>query len=180
MILEIPIQVLRSDICISSHNLTKQIHLTIALSVSDKSVNVIYFNGPSFTSIQQNTTNTGIVCMSPNFQRDSTICQYWKQTVEILLGHSHCLPLLQNSYLNDWWNHLYNGKSLLLQIINYGLSLEIVMILLVQTLPLKDGSAFNLPLIFKHLLNPVVTVLAEDWVTLTPTLTVCHCFKTAT
>ena len=123
MILEIPIQVLRSDICISSHNLMKQIHLTIALSVSDKSVNVIYFNGPRFTSIQQNTTNTGIVCMSPNFQRDSTICQYWKQTVEILLGHSHCLPLLQNSYLNDWWNHLYNGKSLLLQTYHFKLSI---------------------------------------------------------
>ena len=43
--LEIPIRVFRSDIDIFSHNLTEQIHLTI----SDKSVNVIYFNAPSFT-----------------------------------------------------------------------------------------------------------------------------------
>ena len=33
--------------------------------------------------------NTGIVYMSPNFQRDTTICRYWKQTVEILSGRSH-------------------------------------------------------------------------------------------
>ena len=67
--------------------------------------------------------NTGIVCMSPNFQWDATICQYWKQTDQILPGHSHCLLLLRNSYVTDWRNHLNNGRSLLLQTFLFWLAL---------------------------------------------------------
>ena len=70
-------------------------------------MNVIYFNSRSFTSIQQDTTNTGIVCMSPNFQWDATIC----------------LLLFQNSYPTDRWNHLINGRSLLLQTYHFWLPL---------------------------------------------------------
>ena len=60
------------------------------------------------------------------------------------------LSAVASKQLPDQWNHL------LLQsyhpIITSGLSWEIVMMLLVQALHLKDGSAFNFPLILEHLL----------------------------
>ena len=62
-------------------------------------------------------------------------------------------------------------SNLSFPIITSGLSWEIVMMLLVQALHLKDGSAFNFPLILvskgklkadPSLVNPVVIALAED------------------
>ena len=91
--------------------------------VSDKSVNVIYFNSPNFTSIQQYTANTDILWMSPNFQWEATICQYWKQTGNSSRLLSLSLLLLRNSYLTDWWNHLNNRRSVLLQTYHFQLSL---------------------------------------------------------
>ena len=61
--------------------------------------------------------------MSPNFQRDATICQYWKKTGDSSRPLSLCLLLLQNNYLTDRWNHLNNERSLLLQTYNFQLSL---------------------------------------------------------
>ena len=92
-------------------------------------MSVIYFDGPSFTSIQQDTTNTAIVCMSPNFQRDATICQYQKKTENSSRPLSLCLLLLRNSYLTDIWNHL--------NVVGTGITLE---------------RWICLPLIFEHLL----------------------------
>ena len=73
--------------------------------------------------MQQDTTNTGIVCMFPNFQRYVTICQYWKQTGNSSRPLSLCLLLLQSGCLTDRWNHLNDGRSLLLQAYYFRLSL---------------------------------------------------------
>ena len=113
--------------------------------------------------------NTGIVCMSPNFQRDATICHYWNQTGNSSRLLSLCLLLLQNSYLTDLWNHLNNGRRLLLQTFHFRLSL-------VNHLGKLSWCCWHsyhtwkidLPLTFLWFSSiscePSVTALAEDWV----------------
>ena len=100
LILEIPIWVLKSDLGIFFHIIWQNKSILHCVVVSDKLVNFIYFNDPSFTSIQQDTTNTGTVCMPPDFQWDATIFKYWKQTLEILPGRSH--SVLASKQLPDW------------------------------------------------------------------------------
>ena len=92
--------------------------------------------------------NTSIVCMSPNFQRDATVCHYWKQNVQILTGCSYSVCC----YFKTANIESPTTSNLPFPIITSGLSWEIVMMLLVQALHLKDGSAFNFPLILEHLL----------------------------
>ena len=111
----------------------------------------------SFTSIQLDTTNTYIVCKSPNFQWDDAIFMCWKQAGELLPGCSHYLLLLQNINLTDWWNQLNNMEGvyyfkLIISDYHFEIILRNCHDVLVQTFHLKDECAFSFSLIFDHFL----------------------------
>ena len=155
--LEIPIGVLRSDIGIFSHNVTEKIHLTVALSllksrwISSTLMTYVSLAHSRTLRIQVYYACRLTFSKMPLFV--STGSKLWKFFQAALT-----LSVAASKQLPDWlmeslkWRKESTTSNLPFPIITSGSSWEIVMMLLVQTSHSKDGSAFNLPLLFEHLL----------------------------
>ena len=84
---------------------------------SIQSVNVIYFNGPSFTSIQQGTTNAGIVCICPLVFSEMPLFVSTGSELGKLFQAPLTLSIFVSKQLTDRWNHLNKGRSLYYKLI---------------------------------------------------------------